>query len=57
MFYKRGKVKLSKKSQEIYGKLIDHDSDLYMIKKEFDFSFIYDEIKHFYLRKCWEKKE
>lgn len=48
MFYKRGEVKLSKKSQEIYNKLIDHDSDLYMIKNEFDFSFIYDEIKHFY---------
>lgn len=48
MFYKRGKVKLSKKSQEIYDKLIEHDSDLYMIKKEFNFSFIYNEIKQFY---------
>ena len=48
MFYKRGEVKLSKKSQEIYDKLIEHDSELYMIKKEFDFSFIYDEIKQFY---------
>lgn len=48
MFYKRGKVKLSKRSQEIYDKLIEHDSELYMIKQEFDFSFIYDEIKQFY---------
>ena len=48
MFYKRGKIKLSKKSQEIYDKLIDPNSDLCMIKKEFDFSFIYDEIKHLY---------
>ena len=32
MFYKRGEVKLSNKSQEIYDKLIDHGSDLYMIK-------------------------
>ena len=39
MFYKRGEVKLSNKSQEIYDKLIDHGSDLYMIKNEFDFSF------------------
>jgi len=48
MFYKRGKIKLSEKSQEIYDKLIDHDSDLVMIKDEFDFSFIYKEIKHEY---------
>jgi hypothetical protein len=48
MFYKRGKVKLSKKSQEIYDKLIGHDSDLCMIKNEFDFSFIYKEIKLLY---------
>ena len=48
MFYKRGEVKLSNKSQEIYDKLIDHGSDLYMIKNEFDFSFIYKEIKHRY---------
>ena len=32
MFYKRGEVKISNKSQEIYDKLIDHGSDLYMIK-------------------------
>lgn len=48
MFYKRDEIKLSKKSQEIYDKLIEHDSDLCMIKKEFDFSFIYKEIKHLY---------
>lgn len=48
MFYKRGKVKLSKKSQELYDKLIDKKSDLCMIKNEFDFSFIYDEIKQHY---------
>jgi len=48
MFYKRGNVKLSKRSQEIYNKLIDPDSILFQIKKEFDFSFIYDEIKDFY---------
>ena len=48
MFYKRGEIKLSEKSQEIYDKLIEHDSDLYMIKNEFDFSFIYNEIKQFY---------
>ncbi len=35
-------------SQEIYDKLIDSDSDLCMIKKEFDFSFIYGEIKNLY---------
>lgn len=48
MFYKRGKITLSKRSQEIYDKLIDQDSVLYRIKEEFDFSFIYDEIKEFY---------
>lgn len=48
MFYKRGEVKLSEKSREIYDKLIDSDSDLNLIKKEFDFSFIYDEIKDKY---------
>ncbi|MEA3430544.1 MAG: transposase [Nanoarchaeota archaeon] len=48
MFYKRGKIKLSEKSQEIYDKLIDPESDLCMIKDEFDFSFIYKEVKHRY---------
>ena len=48
MFFKRENVVLSNKSREIYDKLIEPDSDLYMIKKEFDFSFIYDEIKDFY---------
>jgi hypothetical protein len=48
MFYKRGEVKLSEKSREIYDKLIDSDSDLNLIKREFDFSFIYDEIKDKY---------
>lgn len=48
MFYKRDKVKLSKKSQEIYDKLIDTNSILYLIKMFFDFSFIYEEIKDFY---------
>lgn len=48
MFYQRGNVKLSKKSQEIYDKLIDPESLLNRIKKEFDFSFIYDEIKDNY---------
>lgn len=48
MFHKRKEVKLSETSQKIYDKLIDQESDLCMIKKEFDFSFIYDEIKQFY---------
>lgn len=48
MFYKREKPTFSHKSQEIYEKLIDKESLLYQIKKEFDFSFIYDLIKSFY---------
>lgn len=48
MFHRREKVKLSETSQRIYDKLIYQDSDLCMVKKEFDFSFIYDEIKQFY---------
>lgn len=48
MFFKRKKVRLSDKSLGIYGNLIDPDSDLCQIKREFDFSFIYDEIKDFY---------
>lgn len=48
MFYKKNGVKLSDKSREVYDKLIDPESDLCMIKNEFDFSFIYDEIKQFY---------
>jgi hypothetical protein len=48
MFYKRTEVKLSEKSQEVYDKLIDPESDLCLIKREFDFSFIYDEIKDNY---------
>ena len=45
MFFKKEKLDLSEKSNEIYDKLIDPNSDLVMMKKEFDFSFIYDEIK------------
>ncbi len=48
MFYKREEVLLSQKSQEIYEKLIDEESLLYQIKKQFDFSFIYDLIKPSY---------
>ncbi len=48
MFFKRENVILSKRSKEIYDQLIEQDSDLCMIKKEFDFSFIYDEIKDSY---------
>lgn len=48
MFYARKEFCLSERSQSIYDKLIDCDSDLFMIKKEFDFSFIYEEIKSFY---------
>ena len=48
MFFKREHVTLTKKSKEIYDKLIDPESILYQIKKEFDFSFIYDEIKKHY---------
>jgi hypothetical protein len=48
MFYKRERPILTQRSQEIYEKLIDKDSLLYQIKKEFDFSFIYDLIKSFY---------
>ncbi|MBI4980328.1 transposase [Candidatus Woesearchaeota archaeon] len=48
MFYKRKNVALSDKSKEIYDHLIDQNSDLCRIKKEFDFSFIYDEIKDNY---------
>ncbi len=48
MFYKRGNVVLSKKSKELYDKLIDKNSDLCMINNEFDFSFIYNEIKQYY---------
>lgn len=47
MFHRREKVKLSETSQRIYDKLIYQDSDLCMVKKEFDFSFIYEEIKQF----------
>ena len=45
MFYKRENVCLGDKSNQIYEQLIDIESDLYRIKKEFDFSFIYDEIR------------
>jgi len=48
MFYKRQNVALSDKSTEIYDSLIDQNSDLCRIKKEFDFSFIYTEIKDNY---------
>lgn len=48
MFYIRKNVALSNKSREIYDALIDPDSNLSRIKKEFDFSFIYDEIKNNY---------
>ena len=48
MFYKRDKIKLSKQSRDLYDKLIDKNSDLCMINNEFDFSFIYNEIKEFY---------
>ncbi|MCR4319390.1 MAG: transposase [Candidatus Brocadiaceae bacterium] len=48
MFYKQENHTLSQKSQEIYEKLIDYDSLLPQIKKEFDFSFIYNLIKSFY---------
>lgn len=48
MFFRREHINLSNKSSEIYDKLIDINSDLCLIKKEFDFSFIYDEIKENY---------
>lgn len=48
MFYKREDIAISEKSREIYRKLIDPQSDLCRIKDEFDFSFIYDEIKSNY---------
>ena len=48
MFYQRKKVALSDKSREIYNALIDPQSDLSRIKQEFDFSFIYNEIKDNY---------
>lgn len=48
MFYKREKIELSERSREVYNKLIDPNSDLVMIKKEFDFSFIYNQIKKNY---------
>lgn len=48
MFYKRESLTLSENSRQIYEKLIDLSSDLCLIKNEFDFSFIYDEIKEHY---------
>lgn len=48
MFFKREKQSLSNISIEIYDKLIDPESELSLIKKEFDFSFIYDEIQKNY---------
>lgn len=48
MFYKQENTMITQKSQEIYEKLIDKDSLLYQIKKEFDFSFIYSLVKPFY---------
>ena len=48
MFYQRKNIALSEKSKMIYDSLIDPNSDLCRIKKEFDFSFIYDEIKNNY---------
>jgi len=48
MFFRREHISLSNKSSEIYNKLIDINSDLCLIKKEFDFSFIYDEIEENY---------
>lgn len=48
MFYKREEFQLSKQSQEVYNALINPESDLCQIKKEFDFFFIYEEIKDLY---------
>ena len=48
MFYKRESSKLTKESEQIYNTLINPESDLSLIKKEFDFSFIYEEIKNLY---------
>lgn len=48
MFYQRKNIILSDKSKMIYDRLIDPNSDLCRIKKEFDFSFIYNEIKSNY---------
>jgi hypothetical protein len=48
MFYKQENATITHKSQDIYEKLIDKDSLLYQIKKEFDFSFVYSLVKPFY---------
>jgi len=48
MFHRREEVKLSETSQKIYDKLIEQDSLLYQIKKEFDFSWIYTIVQSFY---------
>lgn len=48
MFYQRKSVTLSEKSKQVYDSLIDQNSDLCRIKKEFDFSFIYNQIKKNY---------
>lgn len=48
MFYQRKSVTLSEKSKLVYDSLIDQNSDLCRIKKEFDFSFIYNQIKNNY---------